>query len=164
MTAGDSRAILETFSQKLTRCIEARQFRRQSPTPWVFIYSSAHTYVYLWLLHPLCAAAMSSARGHGHLRFWRVQAVDAVDALQCITVYTIQRTEHRSACRTLHTLTRGSGSDQGRILRERDVEGGGKGAARKFWLGVGFIGTQTHLPPKFSFSSGIGHFILKRYL
>ena len=26
---------------------------------------------------------------------------------------------------------------------------------------VGFIGTQTHLPPKFSFSSDFGHFILK---
>ena len=27
--------------------------------------------------------------------------------------------------------------------------------------GVGFIGTQTHLPPKFSFASDFGHFILK---
>ena len=27
--------------------------------------------------------------------------------------------------------------------------------------GVGFIGTQTHLSPKFSFSSDFGHFILK---
>ena len=27
--------------------------------------------------------------------------------------------------------------------------------------GVGFIGTQTHLPPKFSCSSDFGHFILK---
>ena len=41
-----------------------------------------------------------------------------------------------------------------------------KGVATKFWLGgggsdVGFIGTQTHLPQKFSFSSDFGHFILK---
>ena len=31
----------------------------------------------------------------------------------------------------------------------------------KFCWGDGFIGTQTHLPPKFSFSSDFGHFILK---
>ena len=39
-----------------------------------------------------------------------------------------------------------------------------KGIAMKFCLGGGghgFIGTQTHLPPKFSFSSDFGHFILK---
>ena len=38
-----------------------------------------------------------------------------------------------------------------------------KGVATKFWLGGGveFIGTQTHLPQKFSFSSDFGHFILK---
>ena len=30
-----------------------------------------------------------------------------------------------------------------------------------FGGGGGFIGTQTHLPPKFSFSSDFGHFILK---
>ena len=27
--------------------------------------------------------------------------------------------------------------------------------------GDGFMGTQAHLPPKFSFSSDFGHFILK---
>ena len=36
------------------------------------------------------------------------------------------------------------------------------GVATKFYLGGdGFIGTQTYLPPKFSFSSDFGHFILK---
>ena len=30
-----------------------------------------------------------------------------------------------------------------------------------FGGGDGFMGTQTHLPPKFSFSSDFGHFILK---
>ena len=30
-----------------------------------------------------------------------------------------------------------------------------------FIWGDGFMGTQTHLPPKFSFSSDFGHFILK---
>ena len=30
-----------------------------------------------------------------------------------------------------------------------------------FVWGDGFMGTQTHLPPKFSFSSDFGHFILK---
>ena len=37
----------------------------------------------------------------------------------------------------------------------------GKGVATKFVLEFGFIGTQTHLPPKFSFSSDFGHFIFK---
>ena len=38
----------------------------------------------------------------------------------------------------------------------------GPGASpRSFDRGVGFIYTQTHLPPKFSFSSDFGHFILK---
>ena len=32
---------------------------------------------------------------------------------------------------------------------------------RSFVWGDGFIGTQTHLPPKFNFSSDFGHFILK---
>ena len=32
---------------------------------------------------------------------------------------------------------------------------------RSFVRGDGFIGTQTHLPPKFGFSSDFGHFILK---
>ena len=36
-----------------------------------------------------------------------------------------------------------------------------KGVPTKLWLGVGFISTQSHLPPKFSFSSDFGHFILK---
>ena len=37
-----------------------------------------------------------------------------------------------------------------------------KGAATKFCLrGDGFMGTQTHLPPKSIFSSDFGHFILK---
>ena len=38
---------------------------------------------------------------------------------------------------------------------------GRRGVATKFCLGDGFIDTQTHLPLKFSFSSDIGHFILK---
>ena len=29
------------------------------------------------------------------------------------------------------------------------------------WEGGGFMGTETHLPPKFLFSSDFGHFILK---
>ena len=37
----------------------------------------------------------------------------------------------------------------------------GRGVATKFCLGDGFMGTQTHLPPKFSFSSDFGHFISK---
>ena len=36
-----------------------------------------------------------------------------------------------------------------------------KGVVTKFCLGDGFMGTQTHLPPKFSFSSDFGHFNLK---
>ena len=32
---------------------------------------------------------------------------------------------------------------------------------RSIVWGDGFIGTRTHLPPKFSFSSDFGHFILK---
>ena len=40
--------------------------------------------------------------------------------------------------------------------------GGGAGASpRSFVWGDGFIGTQTHLPPKFSFSSDFGQFILE---
>ena len=36
------------------------------------------------------------------------------------------------------------------------------GAAPRSFVWVdGFIGTQTHLPPKFSFFSDFGHFILK---
>ena len=37
----------------------------------------------------------------------------------------------------------------------------GRGVATKFLLGVGFIGTQIHLPQKFSFCSDFGHFIKK---
>ena len=36
-----------------------------------------------------------------------------------------------------------------------------KVAAMKLFGGDGLIGTQTHLPQKFSFSSDFGHFILK---
>ena len=36
-----------------------------------------------------------------------------------------------------------------------------RGVATKFCLGGGFMGTQTHLPPKLSFSSDFGHFIWK---
>ena len=36
-----------------------------------------------------------------------------------------------------------------------------RGVATKFYMGDGFMGTQTYLPPKFSFSSDFGHFILK---
>ena len=32
---------------------------------------------------------------------------------------------------------------------------------RTFIWGDGFIGTQTHIPPKFSFSPDFGHLILK---
>ena len=51
------------------------------------------------------------------------------------------------------------------------LENGGKFAGfnprqqwrrHEFFTGrVGVIGTQTHLPPKFSFSSNLGHFVLK---
>ena len=39
-----------------------------------------------------------------------------------------------------------------------------QGHRREIFIGggVGFIGTQTHVPPKFSFSSDFGHFILKK--
>ena len=36
-----------------------------------------------------------------------------------------------------------------------------KGVATEFWLGVGLIGTQTHLPQKFSFSSDSATLFLK---
>ena len=36
-----------------------------------------------------------------------------------------------------------------------------RASPRSFDWGVGFIGTQTHLPPKFSFSSDFDYFILK---
>ena len=34
---------------------------------------------------------------------------------------------------------------------------------RIFDWGVGVIDTQTHLPPKFNFSSDLGHFVLKMF-
>ena len=40
----------------------------------------------------------------------------------------------------------------GETFRTNFLTGGG---------GVGVIGTQTHLPAKFSFSSDLGHFVLK---
>ena len=39
--------------------------------------------------------------------------------------------------------------------------GSSRGVATTFFWGDGFIGTQTHIPQKFSFSSDFGHFILK---
>ena len=47
------------------------------------------------------------------------------------------------------------------VYAEEDLGmGAGRGVATKFCLGDGFIGTETHLPPKFSLPSDFGHFIL----
>ena len=68
-----------------------------------------------------------------------------------------------------HCALPSSGTDCERLsqrtstaLDSRSWRSPSRGVATKFFFGGdGFIGTQTHLPPKISFSSDFGHFILK---